>query len=203
MKSSSLSRSLLLALSVSLAALAAEKPNVIVIMADDLGFGDVSAYGGTAFPTPNLDRLAAEGRRFTSGYTTASTCTPTRYSFLTGNYAFRRKGTGIAPPNGHMVVPPDAVTIGDLAKTAGYTTAVIGKWHLGLGAEGKGPNWNGVIAPGPREIGFDYNFLLPTTNDRVPQVYVENDRVLNLDPKDPLWRQAKGVWPCFIGFWLS
>ncbi len=187
MKSSSLSRSLLLALSVSLPALAAEKPNVIVIMADDLGFGDVSAYGGTAFPTPNLDRLAAEGRRFTSGYTTASTCTPTRYSFLTGNYAFRRKGTGIAPPNGHMVVPPDAVTIADLAKTAGYTTAVIGKWHLGLGAEGKGPNWNGAIAPGPREIGFDYNFLLPTTNDRVPQVYVENDRVLNLDPKDPLW----------------
>ena len=167
--------------------LAAEKPNVIVIMADDLGYGDISANGATALKTPNIDRLAAEGLRFTSGYCSASTCTPTRYSFLTGNYAFRRKGTGVAPPNGHLVVPPDTFTIADIAKAAGYKTAVIGKWHLGLGAEGKGPDWNGVIAPGPRELGFDYNFLLPTTNDRVPQVYVENDRVLNLDPKDPLW----------------
>ncbi len=167
--------------------LAAEKPNVIVIMADDLGYGDISANGATALKTPNIDRLAAEGLRFTSGYCSASTCTPTRYSFLTGSYAFRRKGTGVAPPNGHLVVPPDTFTIADIAKAAGYKTAVIGKWHLGLGAEGKGPDWNGVIAPGPRELGFDYNFLLPTTNDRVPQVYVENDRVLNLDPKDPLW----------------
>ncbi len=163
------------------------KPNVIVIMADDLGYGDISANGATAIKTPNIDRLAAEGLRFTSGYCSASTCTPTRYSFLTGNYAFRRKGTGVAPPNGHLVVPPDTFTIADIAKAGGYRTAVIGKWHLGLGLEGKGPDWNGSIAPGPREIGFDYNFLLPTTNDRVPQVYVEGDRVLNLDPRDPLW----------------
>ncbi len=167
--------------------LAAEKPNVIVIMADDLGYGDISVNGATALKTPNIDRLAAEGLRFTSGYCSASTCTPTRYSFLTGNYAFRRKGTGVAPPNGHLVVPPDTFTIADIAKAAGYRTAVIGKWHLGLGLQGKGPDWNGAITPGPREIGFDYNFLLPTTNDRVPQVFVENDRVLNLDPKDPLW----------------
>ena len=181
-------RSVVVVLLATLAPLlAAEKPNVIVIMADDLGYGDISANGATALKTPNIDRLAAEGLRFTSGYCTASTCTPTRYSFLTGNYAFRRKGTGVAPPNGHLVVPPDTFTIADIAKAAGYETAVIGKWHLGLGAEGKGPDWNGVIAPGPRELGFDYNFLLPTTNDRVPQVYVENDRVLNLDPKDPLW----------------
>jgi arylsulfatase A len=165
---------------------AADKPNVIVIMADDLGYGDLSAYGATAFKTPHIDRLAAEGLRFTGGYCSASTCTPTRYSFLTGSYAFRRKGTGIAPPNGRLVVPPDSVTIADLAKTAGYRTAVIGKWHLGLGDE-SGPNWNVEIKPGPREIGFDYSFLLPTTNDRVPQVYLENGRVLNLDPRDPLW----------------
>jgi arylsulfatase A len=165
---------------------AERKPNVIVIMADDLGYGDLSCYGATAFATPHLDRLAAEGLRFTSGYCSASTCTPTRYSFLSGAYAFRRKGTGIAPPNGKLVVPPDAVTTPDLLKSAGYRTAVVGKWHLGLGAE-SGPNWNGDIAPGPREIGFDYHFLLPTTNDRVPQVYVEGGRVLNLDPKDPLW----------------
>lgn len=193
-----LSLSLLLSFSVSRAT---EKPNVIVIMADDLGYGDLSSYGATAFKTPHIDRLAAGGLRFTGGYCSASTCTPTRYSFLTGSYAFRRKGTGIAPPNGHLVVPPDAFTIADLAKTAGYKTAVIGKWHLGLGAEGKGPNWNGVIAPGPREIGFDYNFLLPTTNDRVPQVFAENDRVLNLDPKDPLWvgdKQPAGDHPTGI-----
>ena len=181
-------RSLLLSLSVCLAPLlAADKPNVIVIMADDLGYGDISANGATALKTPNIDRLAAEGLRFTSGYCSASTCTPTRYSFLTGSYAFRRKGTGVAPPNGHLVVPPETFTIADIAKAAGYKTAVIGKWHLGLGVEGKGPDWNGIIAPGPREIGFDYNFLLPTTNDRFPQVYVENNRVLNLDPQDPLW----------------
>ena len=180
---------------------AADKPNVIVIMADDLGYGDISANGATALKTPNIDRLAAEGLRFTSGYCSASTCTPTRYSFLTGNYAFRHKGTGIAPPNGHLVVPPDTFTIADVAKAAGYKTAVIGKWHLGLGAAGKGPDWNGRIAPGPREIGFDYNILLPTTNYRVPQVYVENDRVLNLDPKDPLWvgdKQPAGDHPTGI-----
>lgn len=174
------------ALTLAASVVAAEKPNVIVIMADDLGYGDLSAYGATAFKTPHIDQLAAEGLRFTSGYCSASTCTPTRYSFLTGSYAFRRKGTGIAPPNGKLVVPPDAVTIADLARTAGYRTAVIGKWHLGLGGE-SGPNWNGEITPGPREIGFEYSFLLPTTNDRVPQVYLENGRVLNLDPRDPLW----------------
>ncbi len=171
----------------TIAQAAGEKPNVIVIMADDLGYGDLSAYGATAYQTPHLDRLAAEGLRFTSGYASASTCTPTRYSFLTGNYAFRRTGTGIAPPNGPLLIPPDTVTIADLARSAGYRTAVVGKWHLGLGEAGIGPDWNGRLAPGPREIGFDYNFLLPTTNDRVPQVYVENDRVLNLDPRDPLW----------------
>lgn len=174
------------ALALVASVMAADKPNVIVIMADDLGYGDLSAYGATGFKTPHIDQLAAEGIRFTSGYCSASTCTPTRYSFLTGSYAFRRKGTGIAPPNGKLVVPPDAVTIADLAKTAGYRTAVIGKWHLGLGGE-SGPNWNGEITPGPREIGFDDSFLLPTTNDRVPQVYLENGRVLNLDPRDPLW----------------
>ena len=165
----------------------AEKPNVIVIMADDLGYGDVSCYGAKDFETPNIDLLASEGVRFTSGYCSASTCTPTRYSFLTGTYAFRHEGTGIAPPNGPLTIQPDTVTLPDLMKKAGYQTAVIGKWHLGLGEKGKGPQWNEELKPGPQEIGFDYNFLLPTTNDRVPQVYVENHRVLNLDPKDPLW----------------
>lgn len=167
-------------------------PNVVVIMADDLGYGDVSCYGATALQTPNIDRLAAEGLRFTSGYCSASTCTPTRYSMLTGNYAFRKDRTGIAPPNAPAIIKPGTETVASILKRAGYTTAVIGKWHLGLGPEGAtstegGPDWNGELKPGPLEIGFDRCFLLPTTNDRVPQVYVQDHRVLNLDPADPLW----------------
>lgn len=170
----------------SAAAVAAEKPNIIVIMADDLGYGDLSCYGATAFETPHLDQLAAEGIRFTSGYCSASTCTPTRYSLLTGTYAFRGERTGIAPPSSPAIIKPDTVTVADVLKGGGYKTAVIGKWHLGLGGPG-GPDWNGELKPGPLEIGFDTCFLLPTTNDRVPQVYVKDHRVLNLDPDDPIW----------------
>lgn len=162
------------------------KPNVIVIMADDLGFGDLSCYGADSFETPEIDKLAAGGIRFTNGYCSASTCTPTRYSLLTGTYAFRTPGTGIAPPNSPAVIDPDLFTLPDVMKKAGYATAVVGKWHLGLGGDA-GPDWNGELKPGPLELGFDSCFLLPTTNDRVPQVYVQNHRVLNLDPKDPLW----------------
>ena len=162
------------------------KPNVIVIMADDLGYGDLSCYGANDFETPYIDQLAAEGIRFTSGYCSASTCTPTRYSFLTGTYAFRKKGTGIAPPSSPSIIPANTPTIASMLGGVGYRTAVIGKWHLGLGGE-EGPDWNGDLKPGPLEFGFDTCFLLPTTNDRVPQVYVKDHRVLNLDPKDPLW----------------
>ncbi len=172
----------------------AERPNIIVIMADDLGYADVSCYGTKALATPHIDRLASEGLRFTSGYCSASTCTPTRYSFLTGNYAFRRKGTGIAPPNAPAIIQPETETVASLLRKAGYATAVIGKWHLGLGGP-DGPDWNGNLKPGPLEIGFDHCFLLPTTNDRVPQVYVKDHRVLNLDPKDPLWVGRKKPSP--------
>ena len=174
---------------------ATEKPNVIVIMADDLGYGDLSCYGAKTFKTPHIDKLASGGQLFTNGYCSASTCTPTRYSFLTGTYAFRKAGTGIAPPNGHLIIDSDTFTLPDLMKKAGYQTAVVGKWHLGLGEKGKGPNWNGELKPGPREIGFDHHFLLPTTNDRVPQVYVTDSKVLNLDPADPLWVGSKKPSP--------
>ena len=125
-------------LAVSRTANAAEHPNIIVIMADDLGYGDVSCYGATAVQTPNIDRLAAEGVRFTSGYSSASTSTPTRYSVLTGKYAFRQENTGIAPPNSPAIVAPGTVTVASLLKQAGYENAAIGKWHLGLGGP-KGP----------------------------------------------------------------
>ncbi|WP_404309333.1 sulfatase family protein [Neorhodopirellula lusitana] len=163
-----------------------DRPNIIVIMADDLGYGDVSCYGGE-IATPNIDRLAQEGTQFTSGYCSASTCTPTRYSFLTGTHAFRKQGTGIAAPNSPALIPAGTTTIASLMQEAGYATAVIGKWHLGLGEKGVGPDWNGKLSPGPLEIGFDHCYMLPTTNDRVPQVYLSDHRVENLDPADPLW----------------
>lgn len=175
-----------LSLTLSSPSRAAERPNVIVIMADDLGYGDLSCYGATELQTPNIDKLAAGGLRFTEGYCSASTCTPTRFSFLTGMYAFRQPGAGIAPPNATSLIKPGTETIASLLSKAGYKTGVVGKWHLGLG-EGEGPDWNGLLKPGPLEIGFDYCYLLPTTNDRVPSVYVENHRVVDLDPNDPLW----------------
>ncbi len=161
-------------------------PNIVVIMADDLGYGDLACYGTKSLETPHIDRLAAEGLKFTNGYCSASTCTPTRYSFMTGIYAFRNKGTGVAAPNNPAIIQPGTETIASLLKKANYKTAVVGKWHLGLGGK-NGPEWNGELKPGPLEIGFDQCFLLPTTNDRVPQVYVKDHRVLNLDPSDPLW----------------
>ncbi|MEM6469755.1 MAG: arylsulfatase [Planctomycetota bacterium] len=172
----------------------AERPNVIVIMADDLGYGDVSCYGATEIKTPNIDSLAANGLRFTQGYCSASTCTPTRFSFLTGMYAFRQPGAGIAPPNATSLIKPGTETVASLLKSAGYKTGVVGKWHLGLG-EGEAPDWNGALKPGPLEIGFDYCYLLPTTNDRVPSVYVENHHVVDLDPDDPLWVGKKRPSP--------
>ena len=178
----------------ALVAAEVDRPNIVVIMADDLGYGDVSCYGATALQTPHIDRLADEGIRFTNGYCSASTCTPTRYSMLTGTYAFRGEQTGIAPPNAPAIIKPGTETIATILKRAGYATGVVGKWHLGLGGE-SGPDWNGELKPGPLEIGFDTCFLLPTTNDRVPQVYVHDHRVPNLDPADPLWVGRKSPNP--------
>jgi arylsulfatase A-like enzyme len=162
-----------------------EKPNVVIIYADDLGYGDVSCYGATRLKTPNIDKAAKQGLRFTNAHCTSATSTPSRYSLLTGEYAWRRKGTGIATGDAPALIHPDRYTIADVMKNAGYTTGVVGKWHLGLGAEG-GADWNGDIIHSPLDIGFDYSFLIPATGDRVPCVFVENKRVVNLDPADPI-----------------
>lgn len=161
------------------------QPNIILIYADDLGYGDVSCNGSSTIYTPNIDRASSEGLRFTNAHCTSATSTPSRYSLLTGQYAWRRTGTGIAPGNAGAIIRPGTATIASVLQNAGYTTGVIGKWHLGLGPEG-GPDWNGEISPGPMDIGFDYNFLIPATGDRVPCVYVENRRIANLDPNDPV-----------------
>jgi len=159
-------------------------PNILLIYADDLGYGDVSCYGATRVQTPNIDRLAREGLRFTDAHTTSSTCTPSRYSMLTGEYAWRRRGTGVLPGNAPLIIEPGRTTMATVLQRAGYRTGVVGKWHLGLGATNL--DWNSEIKPGPLELGFDYSFLMPATGDRVPCVYVENHRVVGLDPKDPL-----------------
>ncbi|MDW8310180.1 MAG: arylsulfatase [Verrucomicrobiales bacterium] len=165
---------------------AAERPNIIFILADDIGYGDLGCYGAVRVRTPNLDRLAREGVRFTDAHTTASTCTPSRRSLLTGAYSWRQQpGSAVLPGDAPLTIPPGTLTLPALLKQAGYQCGVVGKWHLGLGGEG-GPDWNGEIKPGPLEIGFDYAFIMPATGDRVPCVYVENHRVVGLDPNDPI-----------------
>ena len=148
----------------------------------------MGSYGSKLIPTPNLDRLSSEGLRFTDGHCGAATCSPSRFSLLTGQYAFR-KGINILAPDAPLCIPTTVTTLPKIFKQAGYRTAVIGKWkwHLGLGEKGVRTDWNGEVKPGPLEIGFDYSFLLPSTNDRVPCVYLENHRVLNHDLEDPIF----------------
>jgi arylsulfatase A-like enzyme len=160
-------------------------PNLVVVLADDLGYGDLGCYGATKVKTPHLDKLAAEGMRFTDAHAPSAVCTPTRYALLTGQYAWRhppgsRILSGVAP----LCIKPGTTTLPSLLQAAGYATGAVGKWHLGLGE--KEPDFNGLIRPGPREVGFDYSFIIPATGDRVPCVYVENGRVVGHDPKDPI-----------------
>jgi arylsulfatase A-like enzyme len=162
----------------------AAKPNIVIIYADDVGWGDLSCYGAKGVSTPNLDKLAARGIRFTDAHSSAATCTPSRYSLLTGEYAFRQKNARVLPGDAPLLIEPGRVTLASMLRQQGYKTGVVGKWHLGLG---RGDiDWNGDIKPGPLELGFDYSFVIPATGDRVPCVYVENHRVVNLDPNDPI-----------------
>ncbi len=177
----------ILSLAVASASLlsAQDRPNVVFIYGDDVGYGDVGAYGSELIPTPNIDRLVKEGLMFTDGHCSAATCTPSRFSMLTGVHAFRH-GVRILGPDAPLTIPQNEITLPKVFRKAGYKTAVIGKWHLGIGEKGIKVNWNGDVKPGPLEIGFDYTFLLPSTNDRVPCVYLEDHRVVNLDPNDPI-----------------
>ncbi|MDR3618598.1 MAG: arylsulfatase [Paludisphaera borealis] len=166
------------------AAAPARPPNIVLIYADDLGYGDVGCYGAKHVATPNIDRLAREGIRFTDGHAASATCTPSRYALITGEYPWRQKGTGVLPGDASLIVSPGRTTIASMLRQAGFVTGVVGKWHLGLGS-GK-VDWNGTIEPGPLEVGFGSAFIIPATGDRVPCVYVEDHRVAGLDRNDPI-----------------
>ena len=161
------------------------KPNIVFILADDIGYGDIGCYGAKVLKTPHCDRLAREGVRFTDAHATGSTCTPTRYAFITGQYAWRNPaGAGILNGEAPLAMDPAKPTTPSVLKQAGYRTGLVGKWHIGLG---KGDlDFNKEIKPGPIELGFDYAFFFPATGDRVPCVFIENHRVVGLDPSDPI-----------------
>ncbi|WP_075349659.1 sulfatase family protein [Algoriphagus marinus] len=161
-----------------------KKPNIVLIYLDDLGYGDVSAYGAGTLQTPNMDMLANGGIRFTNGYASSATCSPSRYALLTGTYPWRNKNAKILPGTAPLLIDTAQVTLPKILKEQGYHTAVIGKWHMGLGAGDV--DWNQEISPGPNQVGFDYSHILAATQDRVPTVYIENGRVVNLDPNDPI-----------------
>src|SRR5215472_13467749 len=159
------------------------KPNIVLILSDDVGYGDLGCYGATGVHTPNIDRLAQKGLRFTDAHSDAATCTPSRYAIMTGEYAWR-KGAHILPGDAALLIDPAKPTLPSTLKKAGYATGCVGKWHMGLG--NGNIDWNGDISPGPLEVGFDYSFIIPATADRVPCVYIENHRVVGLDPRDPI-----------------
>ena len=173
---------------------AAEQPNVVLIFADDLGYGDLGCYGATKVQTPNIDRLAKEGRRFTDAHSASAVCTPSRYALLTGEYPVRANGGagvwGPAPVTSGLIIDTDKLTIADVFKNKGYATAAFGKWHLGFG-EGTN-NWQEPLRPGPQDLGFDYYFGLPVVNSAPPYVYVENDHIVGGDPADPLIYLGRG-----------
>ena len=171
------------------------KMNIVLIYGDDVGYGDLSCYGATAVQTPHCDRLAKEGLRFTSAYATSATCTPSRFSMLTGQYAFRQRGTGVLPGNAPLIIATNQLTLPSMLKKAGYATGVVGKLHLGLGLGGETMDWNEEIRPSANDIGFDHAFLMPATGDRVPCVYVENRRVINLSAANPLLVNYKTPFP--------
>lgn len=168
-----------------------QNPNVIIINADDLGYGDLSCYGATQLKTPNIDRLAKEGRRFTDAHSASAVCSPSRYGLLTGRYPLRKNFWGPTPLTQSLTIDPSHLTLASLLKGSGYDTACIGKWHLGFGA--KKPNWNRELKPGPLELGFDYYFGIPSVNSGPPFVYVKNHHVLAVDPADPFVYGKKSV----------
>ncbi|WP_460549357.1 sulfatase family protein [Hymenobacter daeguensis] len=171
---------------------AAPRPNILIIYADDLGYGDVSANGPGRISTPNIDALASSGVRFTNGCATSATCTPSRFGLLTGTYPWRNKAE-ILPGDAPLLIDTASFTLADMLRRQGYATGVVGKWHLGLGNGHL--DWNQPISETPNDLGFDYSFIMAATADRVPTVFVENRRVAGLQASDPLYVSYEKNFP--------
>jgi arylsulfatase A-like enzyme len=171
----------------------ADKPNVIFIYLDDLGYGDVGAYGATELKTPNIDALATGGVRFTNGYASSATCTPSRYALLTGIYPWRNQDAKILPGTAPLIIDTGQITVPKMLKNKGYHTGIVGKWHLELGTGNV--NWNERVSPGPNEVGFDYGYIMAATQDRVPTVYLEDGYVVGLEKDDPIEIDYKNNYP--------
>lgn len=186
LKKTSLIATSALAATAAMAQNASQQPNIVLIYADDIGFGDFSCYGATRVQTPNTDAIANTGMRFTNAHSAAATSTPSRYGMFTGEYPWRRKGTGVAAGDAAVIIKPHRFTLAKMFKKAGYATAAVGKWHLGMGAETGKQDWNKRVSPGPAEMGFDYSYLMAATADRTPCVFMENQRAVGVDPKDPI-----------------
>ncbi|MCG8310243.1 MAG: arylsulfatase [Cytophagales bacterium] len=163
----------------------AQLPNIVVINADDLGYGDLGCYGATKLKTPNIDKLAQGGRMFTDAHSASAVCSPSRYALLTGEYPIRH-GNLYKPVflKSKLVVDTNKETIASILKKAGYATACVGKWHLGFGTT-EPVDWNKPLTPGPNELGFDYYYGVPVVNSHPPFVYVENHHVVGYAEDDP------------------
>jgi arylsulfatase A len=179
----------------------AARPNIVFVLADDLGYGDVKCFNpGGKIPTPNLDRLAAEGMSFTDAHSSSAVCTPTRYSILTGRYNWRsplKRGVlfGFSP----RLIEPGRLTVAAFLRQQGYATACIGKWHLGLDwplknggiarndQDGANVDYAKPIQNGPNAVGFDYFFGISGSLDMPPFVFIENDRVTEVPTTEKTW----------------
>ena len=168
-------------------------PNIVLIMADDVGLGDISCYGAKLIKTPNIDKLATQGMRFDRYYTAGAVCSPTRYSVLTGRYPFRTKElrAGRRSPWDYLFIEQSRMTLGSLCQQMGYRTAAIGKWHLGYGTEEQA-DWGGTLKPGPLEIGSDYHWGVPSNHNDGIRAFVENHRLYGLDP-DTKYKRASAT----------
>ncbi len=193
-------RALLGLLTISIVLSAQSPKNIVLILADDLGYGDLSAYGATAYRTPHIDRLATEGRLFTDAHSPHPVCTPTRYGLMTGRYSWRTwAGSANVWSDDPLLIEEGRYTLPMLFRKAGYKTAIIGKWHLGYGRPGTanwteaGVDYNGKIAPGPLEVGFDYYYGIPHVGQQ-PHVIIENHHIVGLTPESPLKLHRDERW---------
>ncbi len=183
----------------------AEKvPNIVIILADDMGMGDVGAYNDATskVPTPSLNTLAASGMLFTDSHSPSAVCTPTRYGLLTGRYAWRTSmKDGVLKGYSPLLIDPARSTIASMLREKGYATAAIGKWHLGLGAD-EVTDYSKPLSPGPNDVGFDYFFGIPASLDMPPYTFLEDDRVFTSFDGDEIGdseRRRDGG----EGYWLA